>query len=207
MHRRSTLIRCSLFLLLLMGYVADAEDLKLTDGSMLRQIRVLEVRPDALVVLHRNGVAMADFEKLPKSVRADYGLDARKAAAYREHESAARRAVTEENRRLIAAYEQRKIALVRARMEASEDKNSSFAGFYNSELTYRPGSDRAVDSAVEYISEEIDRAEQARIEEARKADTFWTAPFWKHPIVKLLGAFFGGGGAAGGFNSEPRNWH
>jgi hypothetical protein len=201
MHRSVLLNRSSAILIPLICCVANAEDLKLTDGSVLRQVRVVEVRPDALVVAHQNGIAMANFEKLPKAVRTHYGLDARKATAYREREAAARQSVAEENRRLVAEYEQRKIALARARMGAGD------AALNQSGLTYRQGGDRSYDNAVEYVEKEIARAEEQRIEEARKADTFWTAPFWKNPIVKLLGAFFSGGGAGGGFNSEPRNWH
>jgi hypothetical protein len=201
MHRSTSLNRSFAVLIPLLGSMANAEDLKLTDGSLLRQVRVVEVRPDALVVSHQNGVAMASYEKLPRAVRTHYGLNARDAAAYRERETAVRQGVAEENRRLAADYEQRKIARARTQMEGV-DRGVSPSG-----LTYRQGGDRSYDNAVEYVEKEIARAEEQRIEEARKADTFWTAPFWKNPIVKLLGAFFGGGGAAGGFNSEPRNWH
>jgi len=207
MHRHASIFRCSLLLFLLLQLGAAAENLKLIDGTTFRDVRILEVRPDALIVWHRDGVAMAEFEKLPKPTRARYGFDARKAAAFRKHDAATRRAVAEENRRLIAAYEKRKEEIIRSRIGAGDAQLSSFAGFRESELTYRPGAaDRAYETAVAYLSEEIAQAEEARIAEARKPDTFWNAPFWRNPVVTFIGSLLGGGERGGGFNSEPRGW-
>ena len=112
-------------MLLLPAGIAAAEDFKLSDGTILRGARVLEVRPDALVVAHDKGVALADLEKLPREIRARYGYDPRKAAAYREHDATARRTTAAENRRLIAAHEERKQALARAQWEADTAQASS----------------------------------------------------------------------------------
>jgi hypothetical protein len=207
MRRGASIIRSLCLIFPLLGSIAVAENLKLKNGNVYRGVQVQEVRPDAVVVSYRNGVAMADFENLPKAARVRYGIDARKTADYREGQTAARQAAAEDDRRLIAAYERRKIAQSRARIESGDAEPSSFAGSNHSELTYRPGGDRAYERTVAYVSEEIARAEEARIEEARKPETFWTAPFWKHPIMKVLSAYFAGGGSSSGFNSEPRNWH
>jgi len=200
-------IRSALLLFVSIGVTASGEDLRLSDGRNLKNVRIVEVRPDALIVWHRDGVLMADFEKLPKPIRARYGYEPQKAAAFRKEKAAERQATAEENRQLLAAYQKRKVAAIQARLESGTAEASNFAGLNESELTYRPGAaDRAYDNAVAYVSEEIAKAEEARIIEARKPDTFWNAPFWKYPIVQFLGSLLGGGGSGGGFNSEPRGW-
>jgi len=191
---------------------AVAEDLKLTDGTVYRKVRILEVRPDALVIAHRNGVALAEYEMLPKSVRKRFGFDPRKANEYREREATARVTQVEENNRLTAEYEKRKLALVRARVASDEAGESNFSGFDQSQLTYRPGAaDRAEEQGVTYLAEDIERIKKARDEEAREASSFWNSRFWKNPVMtfigSLLGAGQGGNVQGGGFNSEPRGWH
>jgi hypothetical protein len=210
-HRRNLLFCSSCILLLNLGVLAVAEDLKLTDGRAFRDVRIVEVRPDGLIVAHRNGVVMADFEKLPKAMRTRYALDSQKASAFRESEAQARRATEVENRRLVAEYEQRKEQLIRARIEGGDRHASSFAGFRESQLTYQPGAaDRAFDAGVAYVSEEIAKREEERIREAQKPETFWDRPFWKSPVVTFIGSLFGAGGGGHergfGFNSEPRGW-
>src|SRR3954469_4412888 len=118
-------IRC--LALLLAGSAAFGEDFKLSDGSVLHRVKVVEVRPDALVVAHDKGVTMADLDKLPRAIRERYGYDAAKAASFRERAESARKAVAEENRRLIAAHEERKFALARAQWEAASTTGSSVA--------------------------------------------------------------------------------
>jgi hypothetical protein len=212
MHRAFSAFCCSWILLLNSGVLTKAEDLKLTDGRKFRDVRVLKIRPDGLIVAHRNGVVMADFEKLPKAMRTQYSLDSQKASAFREAEAQSRRATEGENRRLAAEYERRKEQLIRARIEGGDRRASNFAGFRNSELTYQPGAaDRAFEAGVAYASEEIARREEERIREAQKPETFWDSPFWKNPVVTFIGSLFGagrGGHEPGfGFNSEPRGWH
>jgi hypothetical protein len=194
-----------------MGEVATAEDLKLTDGRNFHQVRIVEVRPDALIVAHRDGIVVADYEKLPKAMRSRYALDAQKASAFREAEAQSRRANEEENRRLVAEYEQRKETLIRARIEGGDRRASTFAGLHKSELTYQPGAaDRAFEAGVAYASEEIAKREEQRIREAQKPETFWDLPFWKSPVVTFIGSLFGasshGAERGFGFNSEPRGW-
>jgi hypothetical protein len=211
MKQRTVLVPGVVSLLLISGAVATAEDLRLANGRTFREVRVVTVRPDALVIAHRDGMVLADYEELPKAVRARYGFDSRKAKAFREQEVAARKVAAEENRRLIAEYERRKLALVQKRIASDDPDASTFAGFGESQLTYRPGgAERAYDTAVSQISEEIARIEEARIAEARKPDTFWNAPFWKNPVVTFIGSLLGAGGGGHergfGFNSEPRGW-
>jgi hypothetical protein len=194
MRPRAFILRCSLLLFFSLRFFAAADDIKLADGTVLRDVRVLEVRPDALIVGHRNGVAMADFEKLPKQIRVRYGYDPRKAASFREREAATRRADAEENRRLVAAYKERKMAIARSRMEAGDAEVLSFSGFNGSRLDYRASAaDRSYEAGVAYVGKEIAQAEEARIIAARKADTFWNAPFWQHPVVQVIGALLSGG--------------
>ena len=183
----------------------------MSDGSTYRDVRVVETRPDALIVAHRNGVLMADFEKLPKAVRERYGLNAKKAQVHREKEAAKRRFEAEEDRRLVAAYEARKLSQIHMRLAGEGAEASSFAGINESELTYRPdGAERSLEKAVKYVGEEIAQIEAARAEEAREADSFWNSSFWKNPVMtfigSLLGASTGGNERGGGFNSEPRGW-
>lgn len=211
MRRRDYTFGCSVLLLLSLQLLAAAEDLKLSDGRKFRDARVLEVRPDALIVGHRDGIVLAEFEKLPKKIRARYGYNPREATAFRKREAETRRKDAEENQRLVAAYEQRKGEAIRAQMESGSSEGSTFAGFDESELTYRPGAaERAFDNAVTHISREIGRAEEARIAEKREPDTFWNPPFWKNPVVTFIGSLLGGGGGGnergGGFSSEPRGW-
>ena len=196
-----------MLLLLLPGCIAAAEDFKLSDGTVFRQVRVLEVRPDALVLAHDRGTAMADLEKLPRGIRARYGYDPSKAAAYRKREAVARQAAAEEDRRLIAAHEERKQALARAQWEAADAATAPFTGVGETHLFFRVGdTDRAYAAAVTRVGAEIAQAEEARLAAARAPETFWTAPFWRHPIVIILGGLLGGGGRGEGSNSEPRNW-
>jgi hypothetical protein len=191
--------------------MATGEDLKLSDGRTFRQVRIVEVRPDALIVAHRDGIVLADYEKLPKAMRTQYAFNAQKASAFREAEAQSRRAADEENKRLLTEYEQRKETLIRARIEGGDRGASSFAGFHKSELTYQPGAaDRAFEAGVTYASEEIARREEMRIREAQKPETFWDLPFWKSPVVTFIGSLFGAGAGGHergfGFNSEPRGW-
>ncbi len=202
---------CSWVLILGSGGVTRAEDLKLTDGRKFRDVRVIEVRPDALIVAHRDGIVMADVEKLPKAVQTRYSLDSQKASAFREAEAQSRKATEAENRRLLVENEQRKERLIRARMEGGDRRASDFAGFQKSELTYRPGaSDRAFEAGVAYASEEIAKREEQRIQESRKPESIFDSPFWKNPVVTFIGSLFGAGSGGHqrgfGFNSEPRNW-
>jgi hypothetical protein len=212
MHRRISSICCSWILFLSLGGLATAEDLKLSDGRTFREVRIVEVRPDGLIVAHRNGVVMADYEKLPKATRAQYAFNPQKASAFRKAEAQSRQAIDEENRRLVAEYEKRKEALIRARIEGGDRRGSSFAGLQGSQLNYQPGAaDRSFEAGVTYVSEEIARREEQRIREAQKPETFWDSPFWKSPVVTFIGSLFGAGGGGHepgfGFNSEPRGWH
>jgi hypothetical protein len=208
MDRRVFFIRCLLVLLLLAGGMASAEDFKLSDGTVLRGVRVKEVRPDALVVEHEKGVAMAELEKLPRAVRVRYSYDARKAATFRKQEAEVRRATAEENRRLVAAHERRKREINQAEWEAPDAAGAPSGT--GGEIRFAPrlsASERAFSAGVAGIGREIAKAEEARIE-ADAPVTFWTAPFWKSPVMRVLGALLGGagGGRSEPFHSEPRNW-
>jgi len=190
--------------------LARAEDFKLSDGTVFRHVRVVEVRPDVLVLVHDGGMAMANLAKLPKVIRARYGYEPGKAAAFREREAIAREARLAEDRRLVAGHEQRQMELARRRMEASAAVGTPGAAFGDTHFSYGDAADaRSHASAEALIGAEIERHEEARAAAARSPDTFWTADFWRHPVVKIIGGLLGaGGGGAGGERSasEPRNW-
>ena len=64
-------------------------------------------------------------------------------------------------------------------------------------------------AAVTQLGTQIAEVTAQRAEEARVAQTFFGAPFWKSPIVSFLGSLLGAGGKEGGSDhsdSEPRNW-
>ena len=196
-----------LTLLLLPPRFGSAEDFKLSDGTVFRRAQVLEVRPDALVLTHDGGIAMADFAKLPAATRRRYGYDPGKAAAYRIRENAKERAEAEENLRLITAHEERKQALARARWEAAETATETFSGFGETHLSLQVGNgDHAYAAAITRLGTEIAQVEESRIVAERRSTTFWGAPFWKHPIVVFLGSLLGSGGKGDGSHTEPRNW-
>lgn len=191
-------IRC--LAVLLIGPAAFGEDFKLSDGTVLHRVRVVEVRPDALVVAHDKGVTMADLGKLPRAIRERYGYDAGRAASFREREESARKAVAEENRRLIAAHEERKLALARAQWEAASTTGSSVA--VDGEIRFTPRESTASRALMAEVGGQVSRAEEARIA-AHAPVTFWTAPFWN--VLKMLT----GGGAGtrdAESTSEPRGW-
>jgi hypothetical protein len=205
---RSAFFTRGLLVLLMSGGMAAAEDFKLSDGTVLRGVRVTEVRPDALVVAHDKGVAMADLAKLPRAVRVRYGYNPRKAAAFRKQEADTRRMTAEENRRLVAAHEQRKRTINQAEWEGADAPGTTSGN--TGEIRFTPrlsASERAFSAGVTGIGREIERAEEARIA-ADPPVTFWTASFWKSPVMKVLGAILGGasGGRGEPFHSEPRNW-
>ena len=188
--------------------VAPAENFKLSDGTVFHGVKVLEVRPDALVLSHDRGVAMADLAKLPKSLRARYGYDPRKAAAYREREAMSAQTTAAENRRLMAALEERRMAVARLEMEASESANPSVSALGDMQLSYRPGEKGGADpTGVTRLSAEIAHTrEERRAAELARPEL---ADFWQHPLVKILGAMLGAGGGGGARSdspSEPRNW-
>jgi len=211
-----TWMRSAVFslLLLLPGFGA-AEDFKLSDGTVFRGARVLEVRPDALVLLHERGIAMADLAKLPRAVRVRFRYDPHKAAAYRIRETEKRQAQAEEKRLLITAREKQEEARARTQLDAAEVTPEGSTGPDETQLSFRMNDvDRNFAAAVSYMATEIAQKEEARISEARTSQTFWGAPFWRHPLVAMLcGLFSGGAGSNGsssasrdGSNSEPRNW-
>jgi hypothetical protein len=195
----STAIPTRYLVLLMAGSVAFGEDFKLSDGTTLRGVRVLEVRPDALVVAHDKGVAMADLDKLPRAIRTRYNYDPKKAASYRERDLTARRTAAEENRRLIAAHDERKRAVARAEWEAATAEGAP--GANGGELRFTPRESTGDRAFVAEVGRQVDQAEEAR-RAANAPVTFWTAPFWK-----VLKAVLGSGGARDSeSNSEPRNW-
>ena len=195
-------------MLALPACLAGAEDFKLSDGTVFRHVRVVEVRPDALVLMHDGGMAIANLAKFPKAIRTRYGYEPGKAAAFREREAIAREARLVEDRRLVAAHEQRRMELARQRMEASAALETPGPAFGETHFSYGVTvAPRSPASAEAFIAAEIEHHEELRMAAARAPDTFWTADFWKHPAVKIIGSLLGAGGGGGERSaSEPRNW-
>lgn len=196
---------------LLSACVASAEDFKTNDGTVYRQVHVVEVRPDALIFTYEKGMAMADFAKLPKSIRSRYHYDPAKAAAYRERDAASRQAIAEEDSRLLVAREERKMELSRLQMEASEATATPGEGFGEMSFSYQANAaDRAYASAIAQIAGKIAQTEELRRAAASEPKTFWTADFWQNPVLRFLGIVMGGLGGEGvggsGSASEPRGW-
>jgi hypothetical protein len=96
-------------LLLLAACEAYAEDIRLTNGTVFRDTHVVEVGPMRWWCLTSGGMVLADMAKLPKTLRSRYGYDPGKAAAYREREAKMRDAKVEEDQRLLAALEKRRM--------------------------------------------------------------------------------------------------
>jgi hypothetical protein len=188
--------------------LAHAEDLKLTNGTVFREVKVVEVRPDALIFKHKGGMAMADLEKLPPATRTRYGYDARRASDYRERETAKRQAEATEAVRLVAADEERKMAQARARFESAAGASGGRDGDLG-ELSFSPGvgaADRISAATAASVGAQIERVTAAREEAARAELTFWGSPMWKHPIVQILGGLLGAGKSGDRESTEPRSW-
>jgi hypothetical protein len=90
-------------------------ELALTDGTVLKEVQVLKVEPDAIRVEHSDGVYRIKMENLPEAVQKQFGFDAEKAAAFR--------AVAEEENARIARqeHEARVAALLEKRREEQEE--------------------------------------------------------------------------------------
>lgn len=191
--------------------IAGAEDFKMSDGTVYRQARVVEVRPDALILLHESGSAMADLAKLPKAIQNRYNYDPAKAAAHRERETAARKTIAEDANRLIEARNERRMALSRAQFEAIQSAPLPGENVGEVSLSYQASAgDRTYAAAIAHVAGEIARTDASRRAAASEPVTFWTLEFWQHPVLRVLTALMGGAGPSGGSaprsDSEPRGW-
>lgn len=196
-------------LLLLSACTAGAEDFRLRDGTVFRQARVVEVRPDSLILMHEGGMAMTDLAKLPKAIQARYNYDPEKAAAHRARETASRQAAAEDAHRLLSARDERRMELSRAQFESTQGAPNSGDDIGEVSLSYRASAgDRAYAAAISRIGGEIAQAEESRRAAASVPTTFWTADFWQHPVLRFLGMVMGGAGpgSGSGSGSEPRGW-
>src|SRR5205823_1734429 len=97
-------------LLFLMVPDLIALDLTTLDGKTYRDCRVSRVYPDSVCVLWPEGGARIKFVNLPESVRAKYGYDEQKAAAFERSE---------------AARQERERSLLEAQRQTSQSKSRS----------------------------------------------------------------------------------
>jgi len=89
-----------------------ALDLTTLDGKTYRDCRVSQVYPDSVCVLWPEGGARVKFVNLPESLRAKYGYDEQKAAAFERSE---------------AARQQRERSLLEAQRQTLQSKSRSLA--------------------------------------------------------------------------------
>jgi hypothetical protein len=179
-------------LFFLLPLIALGEDLRLRDGTVYRRARVSEVAPDGLIVLYEKGMAKIAFEQLPKPLRERYGFDPGKAARFRAGEAKAARETAAENQRLIKEHEARVMENLRKSMEQNGE-GFSFGG------------NKADAGVMRQVDGIISAQAAALVAAERVPATFWNAPFWQSPVVRLLGGILGGGGGGGGRGqAEPR---
>jgi hypothetical protein len=62
--------------------MALADDFKTINGKEYKNVTVKRVEPDGIVVSSKSGILKIYFTELPKEVQAQFGYDAKKAAAY-----------------------------------------------------------------------------------------------------------------------------
>lgn len=68
------------------------KELKLEDGKVLKEAKVLRIDPDGLHVSHYDGVSKVKFENLPEEVQKQFEFDREAAENYRAEKEAAREA-------------------------------------------------------------------------------------------------------------------
>ena len=162
-----------------------AEDLRSSDGTIYHSIREVKTDPDGLVFVYDKGMAKVDFERLSPELQRRFGYDRQKAAAYRAHELA----VVQGNQQILKEHEEQELERIRKAMESGGSGN---------ELVYSGGEGPGTAARrARLIQQEMEAKDEAALMAARQPRTFWTAPFWQSPVVKFIGAVFGGGGAHG----------
>src|ERR1700709_61992 len=92
---------------LLLAVPAVAEDIRQIDGTTYHKVRVTQVEPDGIVILHEKGTVKIEFAKLPPEVRQQYGYDERKAGIFRRQQVSRATYVSKEDQRVLKAHEER----------------------------------------------------------------------------------------------------
>lgn len=162
-----------------------AEDLRSSDGTVYHNIKEVKADPDGLVFIYDKGIAKVDFERLSPEMQRRFGYDKQKAATYQAHELA----VVQGNQQVVKQHEEQELERIRKMMESGGSGN---------ELIYSGGEGPGTAARrARLIQQEMEAKDEAALVAARQPRTFWTAPFWQSPVVKFIGAVFGGGGTHG----------
>ena len=137
--------------------------------------------------MHKGGAVKIDYERLPATLQKRYGIVPKKAEIFRAAESRRAQQTAEDNQRLLKAQAERDLTKMRAMMDGRGNGD---------QFSY--GGDAAMARATRQIAATMDAAEESRLAAERVPLTFWTAPFWQSPAVRLLAALLGGAGGGGG---------
>src|SRR5436190_18111678 len=102
------------FLILCFASVALAEDFKAIDGKEYKNVKVIRVEPDGIVLISKSGISKVYFTELPKEVQDRFNYDATEAAAYSAEQTASQ-----------AAFQNQQAEL---RRKLAEEKNRYWTG-------------------------------------------------------------------------------
>lgn len=154
--------------LILAATAIAAEDIKLTDGRILKNVAVSKSDPFSVTFQHDDGIICIPFEKLPPELQQKYGFDPQKVARLREKEAEAKVAQEIEKRdKALREQKQRE-----ADAAALVEKQKQFAREH-------PGMD-----SLESLDSQI-RLLDAQIEERTKAVAVQNAK--RRVAEKILG--------------------
>jgi hypothetical protein len=183
-------MRSLLLCFVLLPVAVPAEDLRSIDGVVYHHTKVVQVDPDGVIFEYDKGIAKVDFHRLPPDVQQRFGFNERKAALYRTQTAQA----TQDNQRVIKEHEEHELARIQKLMESGASGNELvFSGGFGQANTARHATQ---------LQREMDAREEALVAAAREPRTFWNAPFWQSPVVKILSSFLGGGGSGHGSGGE-----
>jgi len=102
------------FLILCFASVALADDFKAIDGKEYKNVKVIRVEPDGIVLISKSGISKVYFTELPKEVQERFHYDAAQGAAYSAEQTASQ-----------AAFQNQQAEL---RRKLAEEKNRYWTG-------------------------------------------------------------------------------
>lgn len=76
------------FVILCFASVAFAEDFKTISGKEYKNVKVIRVEPDGIVLISKSGISKVYFTELPKEVQDRFHFDAEQASAYSAEQTA-----------------------------------------------------------------------------------------------------------------------
>jgi hypothetical protein len=81
------------FLILCSASVALADDFKAIDGKEYKNVKVIRVEPDGIVLVSKSGISKVYFTELPKEIQDRFHYEAVQAAAYSAEQTASQMAL------------------------------------------------------------------------------------------------------------------